>query len=420
MEKIKIGGLKKEVFHEKLGNGLNVYMLNFKTKNFYISFTSKFGSSCTEYKDLKTNKKTQVKKGVAHFLEHQMFEEKGDNAFTKFSNLGVIANAYTSLDNTSYLVLGDKNFKECLNLVLDFVQSPYFIESNIDVERKIIDEEINGAEEDYILLAENILNKNLYKKDPKKDLITGSSTDIKDIHAKDLDKTYKQFYKPENMFIVITGNFYPLEAVGIIKENEKNKKFLPYKKVNITKYKEPLNVNKKYEIIHKNINVPIINIGYKMSKSNFKEIKEKDLSNLTDAFLFLTFGPSSDLNQLLIDENLTCEDINYSFNFTSNLLVITLCIKSKYIDEVINQLDKSLLKRKYSEDDLNRYKKVRISEYICNFDNIVDANNLLVNDLVNGNINKTYIESIKSLSVKALNKYASFIKNDNKSIVVID
>lgn len=419
MEKLKISGIKREILHEKLSNGLDIYMLDSKTKNFYISFTSKFGSEYTEFKDVKTNKKVQIKKGVAHFLEHQMFEEKDISAFTKLSRFGAICNAYTSPFNTSYLVLGDKNFKECLTCLLDFVQNPFFLDENVDIERKIIEEEINASIENYFTLAENTLNNNLFKKDPKKDLITGDVSDIKNIKAIDLEKAYKQFYKPENMFIVITGNFYPLEAIGIIKENQNRKKFTPFKKVNIIKPKEPQNVAKKYEVINKNITTPIISIGYKIPKSNFKEIKEKDLNNLIDAFMFLTFGKTSDLNSLLIDENMICDDLDYSYFFTTNLIVLTFTIKSEYTSEIINQIDKALIGKKYSDSDLERYKRVKIFDYVKNFEDVILTNDLIVNDLIAGGVNTSYIESIKSLNVKQLNKFANFIKNDNKSVVVI-
>ena len=419
MEKIKISGIKREVYHEKLNNGLDVYMLNFKSKNYYISMTSRFGSSITFVKDLKTNKKVQIKTGTAHFLEHQLFEEEKINAFTRLANLGANANAYTSYDNTSYLVLGDKNFKEVLEYTLDFIQNPYFIEKNIEIERKIIEEEIDLNKDDYFSLALSALNNNLYKKDPRKDLITGSVLDIQSIKAHDLERAYKYFYNPENMFLVITGNFYPLEAIGIIRENQKKKKFSSSKKISITKLKEPVNINKKNEIIYKDVSTPIISVGYKISKSVFKEIKEKDLNYLIDAFMFLTFGKSSDLNDLLISENLISENLDFSYEFVSNLIVLTITIRSKYVSEVINQIDKALVSERYCDLDLERYKRVKIAEYISNFDDVILVNDLIVNDLVGGKINTNYLEKIKSLSVKNLNKLANFMKNDSKSVVVI-
>ena len=419
MEKIKINGIKKEILHEKLSNGLDVYMVDFKSKNFYISFTSKFGSSYLEFKDEKTNKKVSIKRGVAHFLEHQMFEGKDESAFTSFASLGTIINAYTSLDNTSYLALGDKNFKETLNLVLDFVQSPYFINENVLMEQKIIEEEIKTGEDDYVLLAESTLNYNLFKKDPQKYLITGNSDDVKQINASDLEKAYKVFYNPDNMFLVITGNFHALEALGIIKENQKDKKFFSSKKVNVTKYKEPTGVEKKYEVLNREVNTPVISMGIKISKSAFKEIKEKDLNNLIDAFMFLTFGPSSNLNILLNDENLISENISYSCTLTSNLVCLAITVKSEYINEVIKQIENALTKQKFNARDLERFKRTKISKYVNSLNDLISANDLIVNDLVSGKINTNYIGNINSLSLKSLNKLASFINIDNKSVVVV-
>ena len=418
MEKIKLEKIKDYLYYEKIDNGLDVYMFPKRLSNsFHISFTTRFGSSDLTIKDEEKAKEINLKKGLAHFLEHQMFETKEGNAFTKFDELGNIANAYTTIDNTTYEVTGFNHFKECLTTLLDFVQTPYFDEKNIDIERNIIKEEIEIDKNNPETFARNKLNEMIYKKDAQKYLITGSIDDIKRIHAIDLLQAYNYFYHPENMFIVITGNFLPLEALAIIKENQKNKKFRNYKKITHIQPKEPKSVNKKIENIDLNIKVPLILVAYKLNKKLFKDISK--LSMYLDAFMYLSFGKSSDFAVTLNNENIITSWVDYYINETDSSVVLSLILKGNYPKEIIEQIDSSLIDNKFKSQDLERYKKVCYSNYILTFNDNIKINDMLIGDILSGKINRSKVSEIRSLNIKDLNKLCNLIKNDNKSILIV-
>jgi len=90
---------------------------------------------------------TVVPDGIAHYLEHKLFEGKQGDAFKLFAKTGASANAYTSFDKTAYLFSCTDNFEASLNILLDFVQSPYFTKENVEKERGIIAQEIKMYED---------------------------------------------------------------------------------------------------------------------------------------------------------------------------------------------------------------------------------------------------------------------------------
>ena len=131
MKKINFTGVNETIFHETLENGLNIYLVqNPNVKNYYITFTTKFGSIDTEFK-VDNGEYIKVPNGVAHFLEHLTFKmEDGADASDYLASLGCQCNAYTSHEETCYEVYGYTNFKEALTYLLDYVQTPYYTEEN--------------------------------------------------------------------------------------------------------------------------------------------------------------------------------------------------------------------------------------------------------------------------------------------------
>ena len=144
MEKINIEKTNEVLYFHKLNNGLEIYIVpNNNQKNFYITFNTRFGSNNTEFKKNNESSYTKVPNGIAHYLEHLMFNMEDGSAFEYFSKLGASINAFTTYDLTCYEVFSSTYFKENLNYLLDYVQTPYFTEKIVDNERGIITEEIS-------------------------------------------------------------------------------------------------------------------------------------------------------------------------------------------------------------------------------------------------------------------------------------
>ena len=182
MKKIKIEKTDEFLYYKKLNNGLELYVLpNISQKNFYITFSTKFGSINTEFKTSNNSNFKKVPNGIAHYLEHLMFNMESGSAFDFFSKLGASVNAFTSYNVTCYEVFSSTYFKENLNYLLDYVQTPYFTKEGVINERGIIKEEINMYENNPNTELTYKAYENIFVNDLRKNYISGTKEDIKKI-----------------------------------------------------------------------------------------------------------------------------------------------------------------------------------------------------------------------------------------------
>ena len=224
--KTKLEKMDLNLYYEQMDNGLDVYIVPFdKVNSVYVTFSTKFGSIHDEFIPYDRTSMTKFPLGIAHFLEHKLFEQKnGVDPFTFYSERGSDANANTSNFKTTYLFSGTNFLDENLNYLLDYVQDPYFTEENVEKEKGIIDQEIRMYEDSpYYKLYDRILY-NSFKNHPIKYPIGGTISSIKKITVQDLYTCYYTFYHPKNMFLVITGNVDPKDVISLIKANQENKK----------------------------------------------------------------------------------------------------------------------------------------------------------------------------------------------------
>lgn len=205
MEKIENNKVKESLYKETLENGLTVMIIPRKdVRQKYIIFGTNFGSiDNTFVLPGETDEKT-VPDGIAHFLEHKMFEQRrGVNSLDTLTAIGVNANAYTTNDHTAYLYEATDNFYEALDEFMDYVQNPYYTDENVEKEKGIIAQEINMYE-DYPEW-QTYLNaiKCMYKDFPVRLDIAGSVESITGITKEQLYLCYDNFYTPSNMAIAI-------------------------------------------------------------------------------------------------------------------------------------------------------------------------------------------------------------------------
>ena len=205
---------------KKLKNGLTVMIIPKKgLKKKYVIWGTHYGSNDSKFIVPGEEEITEVPKGVAHFLEHKMFEQKnGKNSLDVLTSLGVSANAYTTNNHTAYLYECTDNFYEALDELMDYVQHPYFTDENVEKEKGIIGQEIMMYD-DYpewkVYL--NALEA-MYHEHPVKLDITGTIETIKPISKEILYKCYNTFYNPSNMCLVVSGDFEPEELIEEIKK----------------------------------------------------------------------------------------------------------------------------------------------------------------------------------------------------------
>ena len=198
----------EQVYFDRLPNGLQIYAIKKPDFNKSMAFfTTKYGGADRRFYISSELQDTPA--GVAHFLEHKMFDMEDGDALTKFSKNGASANAFTSGDMTAYHFECTDNFYENLDLLLRFVSTPYFTEKSVAKEQGIIGQEIRMTEDspDFVLYY-NLL-KCLYKDNPVRDSVAGTVDSIADITANTLYKCHEVFYHPSNMVLCVVGDVDP-------------------------------------------------------------------------------------------------------------------------------------------------------------------------------------------------------------------
>ena len=212
--------LDEQTYKRVLKNGLEVYIClkkGFKKK--IGMFGTKYGSVINDFVDVNTNERIKVPDGIAHYLEHKLFEQEGANALDLFSKIGVSSNAYTTFDHTVYFFETIDKFKEGLELLIKLVKTPYFTDENVEKERGIIAQEINMYEDDPGFKVYFNALRAMYNENPVRIDIAGTVESISHITKEYLYTCYNTFYSPENMFIVIVGDVDVEETISQIEDN---------------------------------------------------------------------------------------------------------------------------------------------------------------------------------------------------------
>lgn len=424
MEKIELQKVDKTIYREVLDNGLEIIIVPneefSKKKNYYFNYGTYYGANINEFVPLDKTKMTSFPKGIAHFLEHKMFEtESGEKPFDFYAKTGSYVNAYTSYKSTCYIVTGNKKMKDNLEYLLNFVNSPYFTDENVKKEQGIITEEaaMNLDSPDY--LAYITLSKNLYKNLPYNTPILGSVDSIKEITKDDLYTCYNTFYRPNNMYLVVGGAVDPDEIVKITTKVLSKFNKDDHSKINVKKYKEPIKVVKEYEKIIRDVKVDKLSIGYKMDRHKFTIKNDIILDLYLNMIVSLCFGASSNFREMIRKRHLVSRS-GYYFDRFDDIITFTVEADTLNSPVYLKELENYLANLEVLEEDLERIKKVWISSEVVKSDypdNLVDN---IVGDLVTyRKIVPNYVDLIRNMNISTLNEVIKSLDFSNKSIVEV-
>lgn len=224
--------IKEKVLFDQTEGGLKVFFMPKRgyTKQYAI-FSTNYGSIDNTFVPLGSSEEIRVPEGIAHFLEHKLFEKEDGDIFQKFGEQGASANAFTSFTRTSYLFSATDQVKENLLTLLDFVQEPYFTPETVEKEKGIIGQEIQMYQDDPVWRQFFGILNNLYPKHPLHIDIAGTVESIDQITADDLYTCYETFYHPSNMTLFIVGDVNPEEVLEWIQVNQAGKKFSETKEI---------------------------------------------------------------------------------------------------------------------------------------------------------------------------------------------
>ncbi len=414
MKEIELTSLDIKLYTEKLDNGLEVYMLPYKDKKkYFISYATRYGSDVLKF-DV-DGEEYAPPLGVAHYLEHKLFEEEsGIDPFTFFSESGTDGNASTSYDYTQYICYGTKKFDENLRYLVQFVNRPYFTDENVLKEKGIISEEIKMYNDipDYKL--EIKLREMIYNSLSRKYDIAGTIDEINKITKEDLYKCYNSFYVPNNMFILIVGNFDCKSAINIIKEELDSKISVNLPKIH--NVNENDKVNKKELIIKEDIEVPKIGIGLKVPSKNLK-LNDVELDLYLNMITTILFGSSSEFRERVRVEELL-NDIYSEWESTDNFKTFYLYATSKYPDKLVEEINYEFDNLSVTTTAFNRIKKVWIANEVKTVDNVYRMENNVYDDIISyGKPIANRVELIRNMDIKVLRNLIKKIKFDNRCIL---
>lgn len=400
-----------------LDNGLSVYIMEKKGfKSSYAVFGTKYGSVDTRF-SANGEEMREVPAGIAHFLEHKLFENEDGDTFARFAKTGAYANAFTSFDRTCYLFSCSNNFEENLAILLDFVQSPYFTPETVAKEQGIIGQEIRMYEDNpgWRVLF-NLLSA-MYENHPVKIDIAGTIESIAQIDDKLLHKCYETFYNPANMYICVVGNVKTARVLAQIEDSVNQRKKIS---INRASFAESEMVKTSYVEQEFEVAQPIFCLGFKeVLPEESPSTKDRIVAGL---LLEILCGDCSPLYKSLIDKGLIGDEFSSEYFEGRGYSAFIFEGESKEPKMVADEIKKEI--KRLTEDGIDKAlltaaKRAAYGDAVKRF----DSNEGIVMDMVDcavsgGELFDT-LDILKQITDEDINSRLKTFKEESSSLSVI-
>lgn len=426
--------LEETLYHEQLPNGLNVYILPKKGfSKTYVTFTTKYGSIDREFIPLGKDQPVIVPDGIAHFLEHKMFEKEEGDVFQKFSEKGASANAFTSFTRTAYLFSSTDYILDNTKTLLDFVQQPYFTEQTVEKEKGIIAQEITMYDDqpDWRLYFGAI--ENMYKEHPVKIDIAGTVESINKITAEHLYECYNTFYHPSNMVLFVVGAVDPKEMMAFIKEDQASKTFEAPQEITRFFPDEQNDVDIKERKLQMDVQKPKVIYGIKSNNVNISGEEMLNYELAMQVAIELVFGRTSAFYQDVYDKGLVDESYSADYSMENGYGFTMIGSDTSNAEELTQTIRQSILNHAsewvFTVEDLKRITRKKIGyflralnsiEYIANQFTRYSFNEMNLFDVVPALENLTMeqvkdaFETLRNENAHTVFTIVPFEKNENE------
>lgn len=424
MEVIHYKRIDEKLYFEELDNGLKVFLLpKVGFSKSYGLFSTHFGSIDTEFIPINQSDMVKVPDGIAHFLEHKMFEMEDGDVSEKFARLGANTNAFTSSARTAYLFNTTSNVNECIELLLDFVQDIYLTNESVEKEKGIINQEIGMYDDDPDWRCYFGSIQNLYHNHPVKVDIAGDCDSVNSTDKDTLEMCYHTFYHPKNMMLFIVGNIDPTETLELIKQNQSKKYFKPDFVVERQAYKEPDSVYKKEEILKMDVGMPKIMVSIKINDipKTPKERLKRDLS--MNILLDLLFAKSSSLYEEWTNKGIVNDSFYGSFTQERDYSFIQMGGDTPFVYELRKELFEfisNISSYKITEDEFERVKRKNIGSIISLFNSPESIANLFSRYYFDGIMIFEFIDVITHLTIDDIYSLYYLFNLDYTSSFIIE
>lgn len=424
MQIIENSKVKEKLYVEKLEDGLTVMIMpkaNIQKK--YMIWATNFGSIDNKFIAPNEKEETSIPDGVAHFLEHKMFEqENGTNSLDTLTALGVNANAYTSTDQTCYLFECTDNFYPAMDELMNYVQNPYFTDQNVEKEKGIIGQEIKMYE-DYPSW-EVYMNaiRCMYKNNPITIDIAGSIESINKINKEVLYKCYNTFYHPSNMVMCFAGDFNPEDLIEEVKKRLKNTE--KHGEIKRIYPEEPEEIVQKEVTKQMEVSMPIFVIGIKDSFDNKNcssdAIVKKHIA--IEILLNMLIGKSSELYKDLYEKELITGEPYLEYEFSKQYAHIAITGQSNNPKKVLEELQeeiKNIKSKELNTDHFQRIKKTIFGNYVKEYDDVASICRMFIADYMKGINSFEYIENYKQVTPEYTKQVLEEVFNEEKTVLSI-
>ena len=426
MQIIENSKVKEKLYIEKLENGLTIMIMPKKgIQKKYVIWATNYGSIDNKFIVPGETEVTEVPEGIAHYLEHKMFEqENGKNSLDVLSQLGVDANAYTTTNHTAYLFECTDNFYPALDELMDYVQHPYFTDENVEKEKGIISQEIMMYDDypEWVVYMNAI--RSMYEKNPITIDIAGTVESIKKIDKEVLYKCYNTFYNLGNMVMCVVGDFVPEELVEEIKKRiVKNEKSLG--EIKRIREKESTNIVRK-EIEQKmEVSMPLFVIGVKDSSFVVKADKESAVKKhiAIEILLNMLIGKSSKTYKNLYEQGIIMSEPYFEYEFEKTYAHIMITGQSKEPKKVLEAICNKINEYKekgLDEEHFKRIKNMIYGGYIKEYNDVSAIARMFTSDYFKGINSFDYLENFSQVTKEySENILKEIFKEENMVISIV-
>lgn len=381
------------------GSGLDVYVFPKKLSTSFAVFGTKYGSIDNKFKLKGEENITEVPNGIAHFLEHKLFDnENGPDTFSRYAETGANANAFTSFDKTAYLFSCTENFSESLEILLDFVTKPYFTEKSVQKEQGIIGQEIRmGEDSPGRALFFNLLEA-MYESHPVRISIAGTVESIAEINADLLYKCYNTFYNLRNMVLCVCGD---VDTDTVLAVCDKVLEKAPECEIERIFNQEPKNVSTPRKSKKMQVAKPLFSIGVKdtaIPAAPFERVKKSAGMSVLNEMLF---SKSSKIYNELFDEGLISGELEYGYSISESFAFNEISGESSDPETVYGRITdyiKDMQKNGLDKTEYERCKKVVFADFVKIFDSTEEISYELMSYIFEGCDLFDYSEAVKSLT----------------------
>ncbi|MDO5061836.1 MAG: pitrilysin family protein [Peptostreptococcaceae bacterium] len=399
----------EELYFDKLDNNLEVFYMPKKgfTKKYAILATN-YGSNDLKFISSRTGKLVELNHGIAHFLEHKMFEQPdGSDAFGEFSKYGANANAYTNFNMTAYLFSTTDNFYPALEHLLSYVSRPHFTDENVKKEQGIIAQEIKMYEDNSDWRSFFNTLRAMYIDHPNHIDIAGTVESIHRITKEELYECYKTFYSPSNMALFVIGDLDWDEILSSVKKIDMPD-YMEGKEIERIFVDEPDRIAQKEIVNQMDVSIPMFSIGYKdrwNGRIEGEELLKKSLE--TEMIFGSLFRKGSDLNEYLYDNQLILEPLSCDYNSHNDYGYSIISGESRDIDTACAKIKECIAHhREYGIDPavFERVKKAKLGAFVRGFDSIEGIANSFLNYYFEGiNFFDVY-DGMRSVTLEDVNR----------------